>query len=179
MKVGVLAAIVAALSTATGAPSALAQPGQDAVCPSYGYTYGDGAWEGAAAPGITIAVSGEGQVTVSVASGYTLTRFCYQMEQGDSGATSVEAPIVGPAVFAIGTTQTGGTISHITVETSVAPPPPTKGAPSTLTISVTSAITITTPRGAKEEAEGKAKPKTKRTLIRSAACQRCRLPLQT
>ena len=111
--------VVAALAFA--AP-ALAQSGQTTVCPTYDGKYEvDTGWEGAAAPGISVS-GGEEQVTVTVAAGYTLTQFCYKTGQGGGGATSAEAPIVGPASFTISKTNSGGGISHVTFDVQTTPP---------------------------------------------------------
>ncbi|MBA2475348.1 MAG: hypothetical protein H0V40_05265, partial [Actinobacteria bacterium] len=114
--------IVAALGMLAFAAPALAQPGQTEVCPSYDGKYElDGGWEGAAAPGITIAAASDEEVIVTVADGFTLSQFCYKTGQGGGGATSREAPIVGPASFSITKTVAGGGISHITFDTNATP----------------------------------------------------------
>jgi hypothetical protein len=106
------------------AGAVLAQPGQTEVCPSYDGKYElGGGWEGSPVAGITISNASDGQVTVTVAAGFTLSRYCYKTGSGGGGATSLEAPVVGPASFTINKTNTGGGISHITFDTSVTPPP--------------------------------------------------------
>ncbi|MEJ7567312.1 MAG: hypothetical protein WKF41_03510, partial [Gaiellaceae bacterium] len=120
MKVGVIAASVAALATMAFANTAMAQTGQTDVCPTYDGKYElGGGWEGVSVAGITIGAASDEQVTVTVAAGYTLTQLCYKTGQGGGGATSVDVPIVGPATFTISKTNTGGGISHITFDTSV------------------------------------------------------------
>ena len=125
MKVGVIAASVAALGTMIFASAAMAQTGQTEVCASYDGKYElDGGWEGSPVAGITIGDASDEQVTVTVAAGFTLSQFCYKTGSGGGGTTSLEAPIVGPATFTISKTNIGGGISHITFDTNVTPPSP-------------------------------------------------------
>ena len=126
MRMGVIAASVAALATMVFANAAMAQTGQTEVCPSYDGKYQlDGGWLGSPVAGITIGDASDEQVTVTVAAGFTLSQFCYKTGEGGGGTTSLEAPIVGPASFTISKTNTGGGISHITFDTNVTPPPVT------------------------------------------------------
>ena len=77
---GVCVAVLIAAASAGGLASpARAQEGQVDVCPTYDGKYEvDGGWAGAAAAGITISSASDEQVTVTVAAGYTLVRFCYK-----------------------------------------------------------------------------------------------------
>jgi hypothetical protein len=110
-------ALASALATLVFAQCALAQPGQVGVCPTYDGKSQNGGWDGSAAPGITIMSASDGEITIRVEDGYTLVRFCYKTGSGGGGATSMEAPITGPATFTITKTNTGGGISHVTFET--------------------------------------------------------------
>src|SRR5215210_683134 len=111
MKVGFIAASIAALATMVFASSAMAQAGQTTVCSKYDgkYELGSG-WEGAPPAGITVSNASDEQVTITVAAGFTLSQFCYKTGQGGGGATSREAPVVGPASFTISKTNRGGGI---------------------------------------------------------------------
>ena len=114
--------LITALALLAFAAPALAQPGQTEVCSKYDGKYElGGGWEGAAAPGITVGPATDEQVTVTVAAGFRLSQFCYKTGQGGGGATSMEAPIVGPATFTISKTNRGGGISHITFDTEATP----------------------------------------------------------
>ncbi|MBD0349036.1 MAG: hypothetical protein ICV59_07780 [Thermoleophilia bacterium] len=118
--------LLAVLALATGlvfAPSGLAQTGQTDVCPTYDgkYEIEGGGWEGPAASGIRIVSAGGNEVRIEVAAGYTLSAFCYKTGSGGGGATSAEAPIVGPATFTITKTVAGGGISHVTFDVGPTP----------------------------------------------------------
>jgi hypothetical protein len=111
-------AVVTALATLGFAQSALAQPGQFAVCPKYDGKFEVGrGWEGSPAAGITVSSANDGSIVVQVADGYTLVRLCYKTGVGGGGATSLDVPIAGPATFTISRTAVGGGLSHVTFDT--------------------------------------------------------------
>jgi hypothetical protein len=111
-------AVVIALATLGLAQSALAQPGQFAVCPKYDGKFEVGrGWEGSPAAGITVSEANDVRIVVHVAEGYTLVRLCYKTGVGGGGATSAEVPIAGPAAFTISRTAVGGGLSHVTFDT--------------------------------------------------------------
>jgi hypothetical protein len=98
------------------------------VCPPLDgkWEVGSG-WEGSSAPGITVTSSGEGSITFTVASGYTLTAICMKTGNGvNAGDWSVNAsfPVVGPATVTV--TSSGGQgagLSHITFSTETSTTP--------------------------------------------------------
>jgi hypothetical protein len=121
-RLGVAAACIGAAAVcATPAP---AQPGQTEPCPRYDGKYEiPQGWEGSPASGVSVIAAGEEQVTVGIAQGFVLTRFCYKTGVRGGGTTSAESPIVGPATVMISKTNSGGGLSHVTFDVEPWAPP--------------------------------------------------------
>jgi hypothetical protein len=119
-------AVAAACIAAAGmcAAPAAAQPGQTEPCPRYDGKYEIPAgWEGSPAPGVGVVVADEEQVTFTIADGFVLTRLCYKTGVRGGGATSAQAPIVGPATVTVTKTNPGGGLSHVTFDVEPWVPP--------------------------------------------------------
>jgi hypothetical protein len=124
-RLGVAAACMGA--AAVCATPALAQPGQTEPCPRYDGKYEiPQGWEGSPAPGVAVMAANEEQVTVAIAQGFVLTRFCYKTGVHGGGTTSAESPIVGPATVVISKTNPGGGLSHVTFDVEPWTPPVTQ-----------------------------------------------------